>query len=101
MPPKVYKAEPSDAVSVERHLHGHGLAHLTVRSRGAILTIESGPPDDRMPHARSRRVGVHLWQLEMATHQDRWETTPFRAPLNDLLDMLISNFGWLLADRGF
>jgi len=66
-----------------------------------MLTIESGPPDDRMPHARFRRVGVDQWQLEMATHQGRWETTPFQAPLQDLLDTLISNFGWLLADRGF
>ena len=32
-----------------------------------LVTIESGPIKDPWPHARLRRVGVHIWQLDMAT----------------------------------
>jgi len=71
--------------------------HLRVRRRADLLTIESGSPQDPVPHARLRQVTVHLWRLEMPTHSGRWETTPFRDNLMALLEMLVSDFGWTLA----
>ena len=71
--------------------------HLRVRRRADLLTIESGSPRDPVPHARLRQVTVHLWRLEMPTHSERWETTPFRDQLRTLLEMLVSDFGWALA----
>ncbi|MBM3413302.1 MAG: hypothetical protein FJY19_08045 [Bacteroidetes bacterium] len=72
------------------------LAHLRVRRRADLLTIESGSADRPVPHARCRRVSVQYWRLEMATHMGRWEPTPFRGPLNDVVSMLVSDFGWVL-----
>lgn len=74
----------------------HGLTHLHARHRGALLTIESGPEDDRIPHARFRRLGAHRWQLEMANHTGRWQPTPLQASLDELLTMLVNDFGWTL-----
>ena len=86
--------------TVQEQLHASGLRHLGVRRRGAVLTIESGPPTDPFPRARLRRVAVHLWQLEMPTRSGRWDATPFRAQLDDLVTSLMSDFGWTLQDFG-
>jgi hypothetical protein len=91
------KAETHQAESVTKALKAKGLAHLRARLRGAFITIESGPPDDPWPRARLRRDTVHLWRLEMATHSGRWENTPFRGQMTELIDILVDNFGWTLT----
>lgn len=75
------------------------LAHIRVRHRGALITLESGPPDDPVPHARLRRVATKLWQLEMATHTGRWQPTPLCAPRDQLLEALVADFGWVLTPQ--
>lgn len=75
------------------------LAHLRVRRRAALLTLESGDPSDPLPHARLRRVAAKLWQLEMANHMGRWQPTPFHGPRDEIVEALIGNFGWTLAER--
>jgi hypothetical protein len=94
-------AKPDDDVrAVEQFLRRHpDLAHIRVRQRAALITLESGPPADPVLHARLRRLAVNFWQLEMATHTGRWEPTPFRAARNELLEILLGNFGWTLAER--
>lgn len=74
-----------------------GLAHLRVRARGAVLTVESGSSDDPFPHVRFRRDTVNLWLVEMPVRGGRWQKTPFRGPLDDLVDMVADNFPWTLA----
>jgi hypothetical protein len=74
------------------------LKHIRVRKRGELLIIESGPDDDPVHHARLRRTTKQYWTLEMATHTGRWERTPFRATRDEILDMLVSQFGWTLTD---
>jgi hypothetical protein len=34
----------------------------------------------------------------MPTHTGRWEPTPFQANLEEIVDLLISDFGWTLQD---
>jgi len=89
-------AEEHHRQAVANMLRDHGLSHLRVRRRAALLTLESGPEYDRIPHARLRRVGAHQWQLEMATHSGRWQATPMRARLEEAVEMLIHEFGWTL-----
>ena len=74
------------------------LAHLRVRKRADLLVIESGPLHDPVHHARLRRSTKHWWTLEMATHTGRWEPTPLRATRDELLQMLVDQFGWTLTD---
>lgn len=92
-----FRAEREHTQDVEAFLRTkRGLTHLHVRHRADLITIESGPEGGRSPHARLRRVGVHRWQLEMATHSGRWQSTPLRATLDELLDVLVDDFGWTL-----
>ena len=81
-----------------RLLHERGATHLRVKKRGALLTIVSGPEDDPWPHARLRRDTVHLWFLEMAVRGSRWEKTPFRDTMDELVDLLVEQFPWTIAE---
>lgn len=98
--PKSPKAEEDHADLVEYLLQENGIHHLRVRRRGAVLTIESGPKKDAFAHARFRRDTVHLFCLEMPSHT-RWEKTPFRDTLQELVKMLIEMFPWALAEIDF
>ncbi len=74
-----------------------GLGHLRARRRGRVVTLESGPKGEVVPHARFRRDTVHLWTLEMPTHSGRWEPTPLRDHFEVLLQTLKTQFPWTLA----
>ncbi|WP_437949187.1 hypothetical protein WME98_52930 [Sorangium sp. So ce296] len=88
--------------SHERHIKPYAIRpasrkNLRARKRGELVVIESGPDDDPIPHARLRRDTVQLWRLEIATHTGRWEPTGIRAPLKDILDVLVHDFPWVLT----
>lgn len=75
------------------------LAHLRVRRRAAVVTLESGTPAHPISHARLRRQTAKIWQLEMANHMGRWQPTPFCGSCDELVEALVGNFGWTLAER--
>lgn len=86
--------------STERQLHQYeGLGHLRVRARGETLTIESGPEQDPVRHARLRRETVHLWRMDLAGRSGRWEATPLRDTTENLITALVEQFGWVLTPQ--
>lgn len=93
-----YLADTASEDSVKSYLEQYpGLNHIRVRRRGDLLTLESGPKDNPFPHARFRRDTVHLWRLEMPTGGGhRWERTPMRSSLDELLGKVIESFPWML-----
>ncbi len=63
----------------------------------------SGPPREPRPadavvrHARMKRDTSHLWLLQMPTGGGRWEPTPFRDTLDNLVEPLVTQFSWMVA----
>ena len=94
------KATDIDLHAVEAFLTRRKLKHLHARKRADSITLDAGTKADPWPRARARRVSTQWWTLDMADHTGRWEQTPFRAPLVQLLDMLVDTFPWILADAG-
>jgi hypothetical protein len=90
-------AQESDARLVRAAFRRPGLRHLRVRRRSDLVTVESGPDQDPIRHARFRRDTVHLWVLEIATHTGRWEKTPYRDLLPKLTELVIDAFPWTLS----
>lgn len=82
---------------VEDFLHARGLKHLRARKHGAAVIVESGPVDDPVKHIRLRRDTVHLWLLDIADHRGRWERTPFRDQIDNLLATVAQTFPWVLS----
>ena len=100
MPKPKPKVTAQDAVAARAYFADfEGLEHLRVRPRADLLIVESGPDDEPIPHARLRRVTAQTWQIEMATHTERWENTHERGPLRLLLQALVDLYGWTLAPR--
>ena len=92
-----FRAEDIDAVAARRFLRERGgLTHLRARSRADLLTVESGPEDDPVPHVRLRREGVHLWRLEMPTAGSRWNKTQHRGQRDDILRLVADAYPWML-----
>lgn len=89
-------AEDSHAKAVERLLHARDLPHLRARKYGATVIVESGPRDDAYKHLRLTRDGVHVWFLHIADHRGRWEPTPFRGSLDELVTLVADTFPWTL-----
>lgn len=88
------------AEEVRQHLAQYeGLEHVRARRRSDLLTLESGPKDNVIPHTRLRRVGVHKWQIEMPLRGGGWDATGLRGPLVEALDLVVSEFPWMLAPR--
>ena len=93
-----FAADTVDVEGTRNFFVRNALPHLRVRKRGAVLTIESGPDEQPFAHARLRKVTKQYWTLEMPTHSRRWQTTPFRATRLEILELLLQNFPWTLAD---
>ncbi len=83
--------------AVRDRLHKRGLTHLRVTTRHPLITIDRGTEDDPWPCARLRRDTVHLWILEIAGAGGRWETTHLRGLMDELIDCLVDQFGWVVA----
>ena len=90
-------ADKLQAMSLEDLLRRKGLSHLRVRRHGVLLTLDSGPEDDPIPHVRFRRLGAHIWIVEMPKHSEGWEVTPLRGQIEKLLDVLVTEAPWTLA----
>jgi hypothetical protein len=90
-------ADQLQAASLRGLLEAKHLDHLRVRRNGLLLVLESGSDDDRVAHARFRRLGAHIWRLEMPTHTGTWQLTPLRGPIEGLLDCLVEQFPWTVA----
>ena len=97
---RAFAVEGHHAEEVLEHLGQYeGLQHVRARRRADLLTLESGPRDDIVPHTRFRRVGVHRWQIEMPLKGGGWDNTPMRGQLLAVLDAVITKFPWMLALR--
>jgi hypothetical protein len=96
-------ADEADVEAVTRCFgEREGLGHLRATKRADVITLVSGDIADPFAHARLRRVSTSHWQLEMpAGSGSRWQATPFRGPLPDVLALLVDSFGWTLAAMDF
>jgi hypothetical protein len=92
------KATDSDLHAVEAFLKKRKLKHLVARKRADAVILDAGTKADPWPRARVRRVTAQWWTLDVADHLGRWEQTPLRAPLEEILAELGGSFPWVLAD---
>jgi hypothetical protein len=92
-------ASDSDVSAVKTFLKSAGLTQLRCRKRADTLIIESGPAGDSVHHIRLRKLGVHIWATDTATHTGRWEGMPLRGSIADNLKTILENFPWMLGEH--
>jgi hypothetical protein len=87
----------SDASELRFVLDQRGLDSLQVTKRSPCLRVEAVDEVGAYPILRLRRSTVHLWVLEFPTSGNRWETTPYRDTMPNLLDRVVADFSWVIA----
>lgn len=76
-----------------------GLDHLRVERRGKSITLVSYPESVRVPHARLTHIEQRIWGLGLPRANGRWERTPFVGSVNQLMEILLGDLGFHLAER--
>jgi len=85
------------ANEVKNKLHNKGLKHLDVAARGEHIVVFSEYEGKRENRCRfTEYQGKYL--LGMADHNNNWEDTPFEGTINELLEMVLDQFGWILTN---
>lgn len=76
-----------------------GLGHIRLRTWGKSIVLYSGQDPDRDEHARLTSASPRIWQLSLPKYNGGWERTPFAGGLDDVLAVLVDQFGFWLAER--
>ena len=84
--------------TVQRKLCEAGLNHLKTGVRGKNISVYSEYEGSRENRCRFIQMSGKEFKLGMADHNGKWESTPFEGSIDELLDMVMTQFGWVLTD---
>ncbi len=83
---------------VNRLLEQKGLEHLKVTARGKSIAIYSEHEGVKENRCRFTYDKADIFILSMAGHNGKWEQTPFEGTIEELLEMILTQFPWTLCD---
>jgi hypothetical protein len=75
-----------------------GLTHLKTALRGKNISIYSEFEGSRENRCRFSQISGLDFALGMADHNGKWEYTPFEGTIDELLEMVMTQFNWVLSD---
>jgi hypothetical protein len=82
----------------EEKLSQMGLKHLHVAVRGKSIVIYSEFESNKENRCRFTNLSGATYELGMADHNGKWEATPFEGTVDELLEMVMTEFEWILCD---
>jgi len=91
-------ANGSASEKILQLLKEQGIDHLYIQARGDNLILYSLEDEEKNNRVRFTRLSVNKYQLSMADHRDRWEKTPYTGTIPELVEMLIEQFSFVLAE---
>lgn len=83
---------------LSKRLLEKGITHLKVGARGNSISIFSEFEGEKENRCRFTKIAKNSYILSMANHNGKWEPTPFEGNVEELLDMVMSDFEWVLSD---
>lgn len=87
-----------DRDKIKRKLNQIDLKHLNVGVRGKNIVIYSEYDGNRENRCRFTNISTGIYELGMADHNGKWEPTPFEGKIDELLEMVLTEFEWVLHD---
>ena len=91
-------ANRSASEKILQLLKEQGITHLYIQARGNHLILYTLEDEEKINRVRFTRLSVNKYQLSMANHKGRWEKTPFTGTIPELVEMLIEQFSFVLAE---
>lgn len=86
------------SAEIERLLQEQGITHLHIQGRGDHLVLYSLEDEEKTNRVRFTRLSVNKYQISIATHRGRWGKTPFTGTIPELVNMLVEQFSFVLAE---
>lgn len=83
---------------IKGKLEQMGLKHLQVAARGRNVVIYSEFGGNKENRCRFTKLSGATYELGMADHNCKWEPTPFEGTVDELLEMVLKEFEWVLCD---
>lgn len=83
---------------IEDLLEKKGLNYLKVCVRGKSIVIYSEADGIKENRVRFTYDKAGIYMLGIADHNGKWEQTPFEGPAEELLDMVLNQFQWVLCN---
>ena len=83
---------------IEGKLSQMELKHLHVTARGKNIVIYSEFAGNKENRCRFTNLSGATYELGMADHNGKWEPTPFEGTVDELLEMVMTEFEWVLCD---
>lgn len=87
-----------EKMSMESCLRRNNLTHLKVRVRKPHIALYMEHDDESQNCCRFTRLRGNQYGMSMADHTGRWEETPFTGTIEELLDLVVENFPWMIND---
>lgn len=78
-----------------------GFDYLKVNVRGSNIIIYSEYDGVKENRCRFSKIAQNIYILGMADHNGKWETTPFEGTIDELLELVETQFEWILSDYSF
>lgn len=83
---------------IKDKLEQMNLKHLDAAVRGKNIVIYSEFEGKKENRCRFTQVSTRTYELGMADHNGKWEPTPFEGTVDELLEMVLKEFEWVLCD---
>lgn len=96
MMPDIFLESKRD--QIKDKLDQMGLTHLHVGIRGKNIVIYSEFGGNKENRCRFTNLSGSTYELGMANHNGKWEPTPFEGTVDELLEMVMTEFEWVLCD---
>lgn len=90
--------QESNKDKIKSRLKETGLNHLNVGVRGRNIVIYSEHDGEKENRCRFTDISRGMYELGMADHNGKWEPTPFEGTIEELLEMVLTQFEWVLCD---
>lgn len=79
-------------------LHDKEITHLKVTTRSSSIIIYSEQDNEKDNRCRFVKISGNTFNLHMADHKGKWEPTPFNGTIDELVELVLNQFGWVLMD---
>lgn len=86
------------AREVEERLHHMDLTHLNTLVFGESIVVFSEYRGERENRCRFTDIMGERFSLSMVGHSGTWEKTPLTGTLEELLNLVTGELGWVLED---
>lgn len=88
----------TEVIKISKRLKKASVDYLKISTRGNSISVFSEYEGKRENRCRFTQLLNSTYILSIANHNGKWESTPFEGSIDELFEIVITNFEWILCD---